>query len=65
MYVRSAEDIEDDEYDGGGIKRQWLSQFEFCKIFATLPEPVFLNWFILFHRMPAMEKGWGLLSTQF
>ena len=56
MFVRSAEDIEDEEQDGG-IKRQWLSQFEFSKLFTTLPGPAFLNWLALYHRMPAMDRG--------
>lgn len=62
IFVRSAEDIEDDELDGGGIKRQWLSQFEFCKLFTTLPEPAFLKWFTLFNRLPEVEKGMARVS---
>ena len=57
VFVRSAEDIEDEECDGGGIKRQWLSQFEFSKLFTASPEPAFLSWLALTHRMSAMEKG--------
>ena len=55
--VRSVADIEDDEYDGGTIKRQWLSQFEFVKLFTTLPEPKFLKWWALFHRKESANKG--------
>ena len=55
-FVRSAEDIEDEELDGG-IKRPWLSQFEFTKLFTAMPEPKVLSWFALWHQLPAMEKG--------
>lgn len=57
VFVRSAEDVEDDELDGGGIRRQWLSQFEFSKLFSSIPEPAFLRWLALFQHMPTMEKG--------
>lgn len=57
MFVRSAEDIEDEECDGGGIRRQWLSQFEFSKLFTASPEPLFLNWLALSCRMATVEKG--------
>ncbi len=57
VFVRSIEDVEDDECDGGGIKRQWLSQFEFSKLFTALPEPAFLSWMALYHRLPSVEKG--------
>ena len=57
--VRSVDDVIDDECDGGEIRRQWLSQFEFVKLFTSLPEPSFLNWWALFQRMPSMEKGEG------
>ena len=55
-FVRSEEDVEDEELDGG-IKRQWLSQFEFVKLFSTLPEPRFLGWMALWYRLPIMENG--------
>ena len=55
-FVRSEEDIEDEELDGG-IKRQWLSQFEFAKLFNTIPEPRFLGWMALWYSLPAMENG--------
>ena len=58
MFVRSAEDVEDEELDGG-IRRQWLSQFEFVKLFTALPEPRFISWLRLWYRLPAMEKGIG------
>ena len=55
-FVRSEEDIEDEELDGG-IKRQWLSQFEFVKLFSTVPEPKFLSWMALWYNLPTMENG--------
>ena len=55
-FVRSEEDIEDEELDGG-IKRQWLSQFEFVKLFSTVPEPRFLSWMALWYNLPTMENG--------
>ena len=57
VHVRSAEDVEDEETDGGSIKRQWLSQFEFTKLFSSSPLPTYLGWMVLYHRMPSMEKG--------
>ncbi len=56
MFVRSAEDVEDEEWDGG-IKRQLLSQFELIKIFTATPEPAFLSWLALWDKLPAMERG--------
>ena len=58
MFVRSAEDVEDEELDGG-IRRQWLSQFEFVKLFTASPEPQFISWLRLWYHLPAMEKGIG------
>ena len=55
-FVRSEEDIEDEELDGG-IKRQWLSQFEFVKLFNTIPQPRFLGWMGLWYSLPTMENG--------
>lgn len=55
VFVRSAEDVEDEECDGG-IRRQWLSQFEFSKLFTAQPEPEFLSWLALSHHMPQVEK---------
>lgn len=60
MFVRSAEDVEDEECDGG-IRRQWLSQFEFSKLFTAQPEPEFLSWLALSHHMPQVEKGIGMV----
>lgn len=59
VFVRSAEDVEDEELDGG-IKRQWLSQFEFAKVFTDNPPPPFLAWMGLWFRLPAQEKGQSL-----
>ena len=33
--MRSAEDVEEEELDGG-IRRQWLSQFEFSRILTGI-----------------------------
>jgi len=54
--VRSAEDVEDEQLDGG-IRRQWLSQFEFVKLFTMSPEPRFLSWLTLWYRLPSVEKA--------
>ena len=64
--VRSAEDVEDEQLDGG-IRRQWLSQFEFVKLFTMSPEPRFLSWLTLWYRLPSVEKGvrWMLVSCWF
>lgn len=56
VFVRSAEDVEDEELDGG-IKRQLLSQFEFGKVFAASDPPPFLAWLALWRQLPALEKG--------
>ena len=56
VFVRSAEDVEEEELDGG-IRRQWLSQFEFMKLFTASPEPQFISWLRLWYRLPTMEKG--------
>ena len=56
LHVRSAEDIEEEEREGG-IRRPWLSQFEFIKLFSSSPLPTYLGWMVLYHRMPSMEKG--------
>lgn len=66
--VRSAEDVEDDEYLDGAIRRSWLSQFEFVKVFSMSPSPPFLSWLDLWQRLPMLDKGeysisralWGL-----
>lgn len=55
QFVRSAEDVEEEELDGG-IRRQWLSQFEFSRILTAVPEPRFLAWLTLWQRLPKMEK---------
>ena len=57
LFVRSAEDLEDEEEWDGTFRNQFLSQFEFTKLFTTLPEPKFLRWMALWHRLPTMEKG--------
>ena len=54
--VRSAEDVEDDEYLDGAIQRHWLSQFEFVKVFSAMPLPAFLSWLELWDQLPALEK---------
>lgn len=55
--VRSAEDVEDDEYLDGTIRRNWLSQFEFVKVFSLSPPPPFLSWLDLWQRLPVLDKG--------
>ena len=56
VFVRSAEDVEE-EVDDGGFKRPWLSCFEFTRVFSETPEPSFLDWFCLWNKLPAQEKG--------
>ncbi len=55
--VRSAEDIEDEEELDGGVKRPWLSQFEFTKILTATQSPKFLAWMTLYHKLPSIENG--------
>lgn len=55
--IRSAEDIEDEEELDGGVKRPWLSQFEFTKLFTSSPAPKFLGWLSLLHKLPSLEAG--------
>ena len=55
--MRSADDIADEEFDGGEIKRQWLSLFEFIKVFSTQPSPHFLSWWDLFHQVKMLGKS--------
>lgn len=59
--VRSAEDIEDEEEDVG-VKRPWLSQFEFTKMFTAPQLPKFLAWVALYHKLPSIETGECLWS---
>ena len=56
VFVRSSEDVEDEELDGG-IRRQWLSQFEFTSLLTSNPPPAFFNWLHLFFQLPSLEKG--------
>ena len=44
--MRLAEDIRDEEEEGG-IRRPWLSAFEFTKLMTTTPEPRCLDWMAL------------------
>ena len=55
--VRSAEDVEDDEFLDGGARKNWLSQFEFVKVFSAAPPPPFLAWLDLWHQLPALDKS--------
>lgn len=55
--VRSAEDIEDEEELDGVVRRPWLSQFEFTKMFTAAQAPKFLAWVTLYHKLPSLENG--------
>ena len=55
--VRSAEDIEDEKELEGGVKKPWLSQFEFTKLLTASPGPRFLAWMFLYHKLPSVENG--------
>ena len=52
----SSEDVEEEQLDGG-IRRQWLSQFEFTKLLTSSPSPPFFSWLLLWYSLPAYEKG--------
>jgi hypothetical protein len=53
IFVRDSEDVEEEQLDGG-IRRQWLSQFEFTKLFSS-PPPPFFSWLLLWFSLPAHE----------
>lgn len=55
LFVRLAEDIRDEEEEGG-IRRPWLSAFEFNKLMTSTPEPRFLDWMALWFKLAACEK---------
>ncbi|KAL5490978.1 hypothetical protein EMCRGX_G016189 [Ephydatia muelleri] len=56
LFVRLADDIRDEEYEGG-IRRPWLSAFEFTKLMTSTPEPRFLDWMSLWFKLAVCEKA--------
>jgi hypothetical protein len=54
VFVRDSEDVEEEQLDGG-IRRQWLSQFEFTKLLTASPAPPFFSWLLLWFSLPTFE----------